>query len=241
MSCRPRSFWSLHRVCTYRHNPSYYPRLIVTAKRVPFADYIVHIGTDGRIAEQGTFSELNNGGGYVSSLSLPNADWSHVVPEHHGRTSSITTAHQTDNDSDNPDMPVNNKEVIGSDLDAVTSSPSGSETVHSNDKECDDGMSRRTGDIQIYLYYVRSVGWWATVLFVIAITGFVFSVSFPSKRLVQPLVSEDRRPADTLPAVWVQWWAASNESEPNARLGYWLGIYAMLGGVAIVCLFLSCW
>lgn len=42
-------------------------------------------------------------------------------------------------------------------------------------------------------------------------------------------------------AVWVQWWAASNESDPNGRLGYWLGIYAMFGGVAIVCLFLSCW
>lgn len=42
-------------------------------------------------------------------------------------------------------------------------------------------------------------------------------------------------------AVWVQWWAADNERRPNDRLGYWLGIYAMLGGVAIVCLFIGCW
>jgi ATP-binding cassette, subfamily C (CFTR/MRP), member 1 len=39
----------------------------------------------------------------------------------------------------------------------------------------------------------------------------------------------------------VQWWAAANEAEPNSRLGYWLGVYAALGGIAIVCLFLSCW
>lgn len=41
--------------------------------------------------------------------------------------------------------------------------------------------------------------------------------------------------------VWVQWWAADNESRPNERLGYWLGVYAGLGGVAIMCLVLGCW
>lgn len=40
--------------------------------------------------------------------------------------------------------------------------------------------------------------------------------------------------------VWVQWWAAANEDDPNGRLGYWLGVYAALGGAALVCLFLSC-
>lgn len=185
-----------------------------STKRVPFADYIVHIGTSGRIAEQGTFSELNNGGGYVASLSLPRADWSHVAPDQGSSTCATPP-------NDDVVVAEHGKEVMmGSDATTVTS-PGGSETADGDECKVGDGMSRRTGDVQIYLYYVRSVGWWATVLFVLAITGFVFCVSFPT--------------------VWVQWWAASNESEPNARLGYWLGIYAMLGGVGIVCLFLSCW
>ncbi|KAK0613977.1 ABC transporter [Immersiella caudata] len=183
-----------------------------SSKRLPFADCIVHIGADGRIAEQGTFEELNNAGGYVSSLSLPKADWSHVVPEQEHRGSTSIDG------GDCSDVASHHKEM-GSDA-TTMASPGGSETADGNDKDV-DGMSRRTGDVQIYLYYVRSVGWWATILFVIAITGFVFSVSFPT--------------------VWVQWWAAYNESEPNGRLGYWLGIYAMFGGVAIICLFLSCW
>ncbi|GAB1316857.1 hypothetical protein MFIFM68171_07067 [Madurella fahalii] len=183
-----------------------------STKRIPFADYIVHIGADGRIAEQGTFDELNNTGGYVSSLSLPKPDWTfvQVAPERRGS--------DTSDGGDCSDGSSHNKE-LGSDATTVAS-PSGSEAADGNDKDT-DGMSRRTGDVQIYLYYVRSVGWWATLLFVIAITGFVFSVSFPT--------------------VWVQWWAASNETDPNGRLGYWLGIYAMLGSVAIICLFLSCW
>jgi len=59
-----------------------------------------------------------------------------------------------------------------------TSTPS-SETACVQDRE--DSMSRRTGDIQIYLYYVKAVGVVATLVFVAAIVGFIFCVSFPSK------------------------------------------------------------
>lgn len=41
--------------------------------------------------------------------------------------------------------------------------------------------SRQTGDVQTYLFYIQSVGWWATIIFFLAILGFVFSVSFPSE------------------------------------------------------------
>lgn len=37
------------------------------------------------------------------------------------------------------------------------------------------------GDISIYLYYVKSIGWLPTLIFIIAITGFVFCISFPSE------------------------------------------------------------
>jgi len=39
----------------------------------------------------------------------------------------------------------------------------------------------------------------------------------------------------------VKWWAASNVLDPNGRLGYYLGIYAVLGVAALVSLVVSCW
>ncbi|KAF2119372.1 P-loop containing nucleoside triphosphate hydrolase protein [Lophiotrema nucula] len=81
--------------------------------------------------------------------------------------------------------------------------------------------NRRTGDAAIYLYYVRSVGWIPTIIFIVSITIFIFGQSFPS--------------------LWVKWWASFNDQYPNQRLGYYLGIYAMLGGVALIFLIISCW
>ncbi|KAE8374500.1 P-loop containing nucleoside triphosphate hydrolase protein [Aspergillus bertholletiae] len=77
------------------------------------------------------------------------------------------------------------------------------------------------GDISIYLYYIKSIGWFPTLVFIIAITGFVFCISFPS--------------------IWMNWWAASNEAEPGKHTGYYLGIYAMLGAIGMLCLILGCW
>ncbi|AEO64844.1 uncharacterized protein THITE_35966 [Thermothielavioides terrestris NRRL 8126] len=166
-----------------------------SAKRLPYADHIVCLGPNGVLTAQGSFSELNDAGGYVSSFSLPHADWSYTV--------------------DDVDDQIVEAAALDKEREGITTArPKGSDSA-----EADTG--RRTGDVQIYLYYVKSVGWWATILFVLAIVGFIFCMSFPN--------------------VWVQWWAADNDSHPNERLGYWLGIYAMFGGAAIVCLFLSCW
>ncbi|KAH8602264.1 P-loop containing nucleoside triphosphate hydrolase protein [Bisporella sp. PMI_857] len=84
-----------------------------------------------------------------------------------------------------------------------------------------DSSSRGSGDSAVYLYYVRNVGWIPTLIFVVAIAGFIFCVSFPS--------------------IWVKWWAADNVLDPNGNLGYYLGIYAVLGIGALLCLICSCW
>jgi len=81
--------------------------------------------------------------------------------------------------------------------------------------------NRRTGDTAIYLYYISTVGWIPTIIFIISIVIFIFGISFPT--------------------VWVKMWAEYNENHPNERLGYWLGIYAMLGGLALFFLMVSCW
>jgi ATP-binding cassette subfamily C (CFTR/MRP) protein 1 len=41
--------------------------------------------------------------------------------------------------------------------------------------------NRRTGDVAIYGYYVGTVGWVPTIIFVVSITIFIFGMSFPSK------------------------------------------------------------
>lgn len=81
--------------------------------------------------------------------------------------------------------------------------------------------NRRTGDAAIYLYYARSVGWIATLIFVVSITIFIFGQSFPT--------------------IWVKLWAEYNERFPNQRLGYYLGIYGVLGGASMIFLIISCW
>ncbi|KAK0106876.1 hypothetical protein ONS95_003598 [Cadophora gregata] len=80
---------------------------------------------------------------------------------------------------------------------------------------------RQTGDVAVYLYYVKAVGWIPTIIFIIAISAFVFCMSFPT--------------------IWIKWWAASNVQAPNQNLGYYLGIYAMLGVLALLFLVGSCW
>lgn len=41
--------------------------------------------------------------------------------------------------------------------------------------------NRRTGDTAIYLYYIGSVGWVPTIIFIVSIIIFIFGISFPSK------------------------------------------------------------
>ncbi|CAI6342532.1 unnamed protein product [Periconia digitata] len=81
--------------------------------------------------------------------------------------------------------------------------------------------NRRTGDAAIYLYYVQSVGWIPTLIFIVSITIFIFGQSFPT--------------------IWVKMWAEYNQEFPNQRLGYYLGIYSLLGGSALIFLVISCW
>ena len=84
-------------------------------------------------------------------------------------------SHDTDSESGREDLPIVVRPKESHSDGSVSSSDD--ETPRENE----DDLSRRTGDVQIYLYYVKSVGIWATLLFVAAIAGFVFCISFPSK------------------------------------------------------------
>lgn len=77
------------------------------------------------------------------------------------------------------------------------------------------------GDLGIYTYYINAIGWLPAIIFMVAMAGFVFCISFPS--------------------IWLKWWANSDTAHPKQELGYYLGIYVMLGCIAMLALILGCW
>lgn len=122
------------------------------AKRLPYADHIIALDAEGRICEQGNFDDLNSTGGYVSSFTLPPADWLYK-----------------------PDLNVAPSKG------AISKIARKTQDVPENEQEFEAAANRRTGDTSIYLYYVGSVGWPITIVFVVCISAFIFCISFPSK------------------------------------------------------------
>ncbi|KAJ9213389.1 hypothetical protein DTO166G4_5015 [Paecilomyces variotii] len=102
-------------------------------------------------------------------------------------------------------------------LSNASSSPIAVKTEHTIEAEA----NKKTGDIAVYLYYIKSIGKLGALIFAIFISAFVFCISFPS--------------------IWVKWWAISNIEEPGKHLAYYLGIYAMLGVLALGSLVIACW
>lgn len=63
-----------------------------------------------------------------------------------------------------------------------------------------------------------------------------------SNYLPKTIRTSEQKPANAqISDVWVKWWATANSTDPNGRLGYWLGFYGVLGALALVCLVISCW
>lgn len=77
------------------------------------------------------------------------------------------------------------------------------------------------GDLSIYTYYINAIGWAPAIVFMVAMAGFVFCISFPS--------------------IWLKEWARSDTLEPKQHIGHYLGIYVMLGAVAMLALLVGSW
>ncbi|KAJ5618483.1 ABC transporter integral membrane type 1, partial [Penicillium herquei] len=80
---------------------------------------------------------------------------------------------------------------------------------------------RRTGDLSIYWYYAQVLGLWRSIIFVLLISCYVVGI--------------------TMPSIWIEWWTDANVKHPNARLGYWLGVYGAIASMAVISLVLACW
>lgn len=42
-------------------------------------------------------------------------------------------------------------------------------------------------------------------------------------------------------AIILKWWSEANSEEPNCNVGMWMGLYAMLGVLGTVGIFVAAW
>lgn len=166
---------------------------------------------EGYISEQGSYPELSASGGHISSLNLSAPDWKYDPDEI---------------------LPVIGEP--GESIEIEKYEPT--DDVANVEEAPKEDPSRRMGDTSVYLYYIQAVGWLPTLLFVIGICGFVVCFSFPGKIGIVFWF-----PVLTFLAIWVKWWAEANVIAPNKNLSYYLGIYGLIGGLALICLMGSCW
>lgn len=53
-----------------QHNSILSPELTSTVRRLPYADLIIVLEENGKLAQQGTFAELNSSKGYIQNLQI---------------------------------------------------------------------------------------------------------------------------------------------------------------------------
>lgn len=69
-------------------------------------------------------------------------------------------------------------------------------------------LLRRNGTWDVYKYYIKSAGYKTTGLFLFSVLVSGFFSNFAT--------------------LWLQWWSDANETQPNGRLAYYLGVYATI-------------
>ncbi|KAL3425921.1 ABC multidrug transporter, partial [Phlyctema vagabunda] len=80
--------------------------------------------------------------------------------------------------------------------------------------ENSNDLLRRTGDMQVYNYYLKSIGWYhGVVLFLLTFAG-EFCLFFPQ--------------------IWVKWWAEADSRNPGAQTGLYYTVYLLLGVIGLL-------
>ena len=74
--------------------------------------------------------------------------------------------------------------------------------------EAQQDLNRKTGDLSIYSYWFKAIGWKNGVVYLLLYTLYVFFYKFPQ--------------------IWLRLWAEANERSPGSHAAYYLGIYGLL-------------
>lgn len=78
----------------------------------------------------------------------------------------------------------------------------------------DNDSARQQGDLSLYLYYLKVMGWKLATSVLVSGVGFAFMATFPS--------------------VWLSWWSDSELKHPGAHQARYLSVYAALGVAAVL-------
>ncbi|KAK7450770.1 ABC transporter [Colletotrichum acutatum] len=93
--------------------------------------------------------------------------------------------------------------------------------THARDSQENVDMRRKNGEKAVYLYYLKNAGRNAVVLYTVSVMAWIFFSEFAT--------------------IWIKWWSDSNASAPNEGVGYYLGIYVMIGILGTVGASLAAW
>jgi ATP-binding cassette subfamily C (CFTR/MRP) protein 1 len=122
---------------------------------LPLADKVVVLGSDGSILEQGTFEDLRSQDGFISKLLL------------------------------HPELLLSNTNTrVGDDIESKKkltvpdNKPIRSATV--NDTA---DLTRRIGDLSVYKYYLKAIGWKIALTIASACIVSSLATTFPRKYL----------------------------------------------------------
>ena len=106
---------------------------------------------------------------------------------------------------------MSNKEFDGQglkDTDSVSQeAPSPPTEKESSEREAQD-LNRKIGDLSIYSYWFKAIGWKNGVVYLSLYTAYVFFYKFPQ--------------------IWLRLWAEANERSPGSDAAYYLGIYGLI-------------
>ncbi|KAG8410254.1 hypothetical protein J3458_017969 [Metarhizium acridum] len=110
-----------------------------------------------------------------------------------------------------------------------------------DEDEEQDVTSRGTSDWRIYAYFIHVAGKWTFLLYLFGCACFIFGLNFPCKLMTGKVFTTYWQVANTAIAIWLQWWTNANAERPNDKIGYYVGIYSLLGALAVLGCFGSDW
>ena len=104
----------------------------------------------------------------------------------------------------NKDIDDQASEGLNSSSQEIPSSPT---QRKSSEQEAQD-LNRKIGDLSIYSYWFKAIGWKNGVVYLLLYTAYVFFYKFPQ--------------------IWLRLWAEANERSPGSDAPYYLGIYGLI-------------
>lgn len=88
--------------------------------------------------------------------------------------------------------------------------------------------SRKKADFTIYKYYLANAGYTVVLCYAAAVVVWIFCTEFASKSNRLPSIGVSAR-LTLSQAIWINWWSEANTTQANRDVGFYIGIYAMLG------------